>query len=60
MDINDIKGLGTVFALIAFLGVIAWAYGSRRKERFEKDGNMPFDDGEDSLMASQVRRENNE
>lgn len=48
MDINDIRGLGNVAALIAFLGVIWWAYGSKRKTRFEEDGNLPFVDEQHS------------
>ncbi len=46
MDINDVRGLGTVFALIAFIGIIAWAYSSGRKTRFVDDGNMIFKDDE--------------
>ncbi len=42
MDINDIRGLGSVFALIAFSGVIWWAYGSSRRKRFERDAEIPF------------------
>ena len=44
MDINDVRGLGTVIALIAFCGIIWWAYGSSRRERFEEDANIPFYD----------------
>jgi cytochrome c oxidase cbb3-type subunit 4 len=44
MDINDVRGLGTVFAMIAFFGIIAWAYSSSRKNRFEEDGNIPFNE----------------
>jgi len=44
MDINDVRGLGSVFALIAFLAVIWWAYGSSRKQRFKDDGDIPFRD----------------
>jgi len=47
MDINDVRGLGTVFALIAFSGIIWWAYGSSRRDRFEEDGNIPFDDDDE-------------
>lgn len=54
MDINDVRGLGTVFALIAFSGIIWWAYGSSRRERFEEDGNIPFDD-EDELRNDDDR-----
>ncbi|MFY9178177.1 MAG: cbb3-type cytochrome c oxidase subunit 3 [Venatoribacter sp.] len=44
MDINDVRGLSSIFALIAFSAVIWWAYGSSRKKRFEEDGNIPFDE----------------
>ncbi|MEY8205177.1 MAG: cbb3-type cytochrome c oxidase subunit 3 [Bermanella sp.] len=44
MDINDVRGLGTVFALIAFIGIIAWAYSSSRKTRFDDDATMIFKD----------------
>jgi cytochrome c oxidase cbb3-type subunit 4 len=54
MDINDIKGLGAVFTLIAFLGVVAWAYSNQRKERFERDGNIPFDDHEEEASHYRV------
>ena len=47
MDINVIRGLGTVFALIAFLGIVAWAYSTRRKDRFEDDGMIPFKEDDD-------------
>jgi len=47
MDINVIRGLGTVFALFAFLGIVAWAYSSRHKSRFEDDGMIPFKEDDD-------------
>lgn len=49
MDINVIRGLGTVFALFAFLCIVAWAYSSRRKDRFEDDGMIPFNDENDPV-----------
>jgi cytochrome c oxidase cbb3-type subunit 4 len=34
-------------ALIAsFTGIVWWAFGARRKRRFEKDGNIPFTDAD--------------
>lgn len=36
------RGLGSVFALAAFSGIIWWAYGSSRKKRFEDDAQIPF------------------
>ena len=49
MDINVIRGLGTVFALFAFLCIVAWAYSSRHKDRFEDDGMIPFNENEDDV-----------
>ncbi len=49
MDINDVRGLGSIFALIAFTGIIWWAYGSSRKKRFEQDAQIPFSDSDDGL-----------
>ncbi len=42
MDINTIRGLATVVALIAFLSVVFWAYSSRRKGDFDEAASLPF------------------
>ena len=44
MDINTLRGLSTVFIMIAFAGVCWWAFGKRRKDRFDQAANLPFDD----------------
>ena len=44
MDINDIRGLSTVFAMTAFLGVAYWAYSGRKKKDFEEAAALPFAD----------------
>lgn len=44
MDINILRGLGTVFCMIAFVGVVFWAYSSKRKRSFEEAANLPFAD----------------
>lgn len=48
MDINDVRGLGTLFALFSFLCIVGWAYSTRRKDRFEDDGMIPFMDEDDN------------
>lgn len=58
MDINVIRGLGTVFALIAFLCIVAWAYSSHRKGRFEDDGMIPFKENDD-LYGKEALEESN-
>jgi cytochrome c oxidase cbb3-type subunit 4 len=44
VDINLLRSLVTVAALVAFLGIVWWAYGPARKERFERDGRLPLDE----------------
>jgi len=32
--------------LVAFIGVVWWAFSARRKKRFEQDGKIPFEDAD--------------
>lgn len=47
MDINTLRGIATVLALIAFLGVVWWAYSGRQKSRFSDAANSLFSDEEE-------------
>ena len=31
--------------IAAFVGIVVWAFGRKRKARFEKDAKIPFEDG---------------
>ena len=42
MDINLLRSLVTLAAFAAFVGIVWWAYGPARKERFERDAQLPF------------------
>jgi len=55
MDINTLRGLSTVFVMIAFFAVCWWAFAPSRKRRFEDDANLPFADepSEGELSNSQ-------
>jgi cytochrome c oxidase cbb3-type subunit IV len=33
-----------VILIVAFVAIVIWAYGRRRKARFDKDARIPFDD----------------
>jgi cytochrome c oxidase cbb3-type subunit 4 len=48
MDINFLRILVMVLALAAFLGIVWWAYAPRRRERFERDALLPFNDAGES------------
>ena len=57
MDINDLRGLSTLFLFIAFVGLCIWAYSSKRKKSFDEAANLPFADEEDSQPAKRNERE---
>ena len=44
MDINTLRGLSTLFILLAFIGLVVWAYSSKRKKDFDEAANLPFAD----------------
>lgn len=46
MDINDFRGLATIFTMVAFFGIVIWAYSSKRKKQFDEAANLPFEDEE--------------
>ena len=33
-----------VILVILFVGIVVWAFGRKRKSRFERDANIPFED----------------
>ncbi len=33
-----------VILIVLFVGVVAWAFGRKRKARFERDAKIPFQD----------------
>ena len=50
MDINLLRGIGTILAMIAFLSVCAWAYSGRQKARFDEAANLPFADDDEHIL----------
>lgn len=44
MDINDLRGLSTLALMIAFTGLVIWAYSRKRKQAFDEAANLPFAD----------------
>ena len=42
MDINDLRGIATIFCMVGFFAVVYWAYGPSRKASFEEAGDLPF------------------
>jgi cytochrome c oxidase cbb3-type subunit 4 len=54
-DIGMIRGLGTVVVLVAFIGLVLWAYSGRRATAFQEAALLPFKD-QPSDRASSVSR----
>jgi cytochrome c oxidase cbb3-type subunit IV len=42
MDEGTVRGLWTLGVMLAFLGVVFWAYGKRRKAYFDEAAQLPF------------------
>jgi cytochrome c oxidase cbb3-type subunit 4 len=47
LDMGLVRGIATVFALLAFVAVVLWAYSKRRREAFRSAALLPLeeDDG---------------
>lgn len=46
MDINTIRIIVTVVALLTFLGIVAWAWSSRRRADFDAAARLALDDSD--------------
>ena len=42
MDIGTVRGLITLLLMLAFVGLVVWAYSKRRKADFDEMAQMPF------------------
>jgi len=58
MDINDFRGLSTLFLMIAFIGLCFWAYSKKRKKTFDEAANLPFADEEPKQPSLQEEGRN--
>ncbi len=53
MDIGTLRGLGTLIIFVAFLGLVFWAYSSKRKDSFAEAALLPFSDETNNSAAVQ-------
>ena len=58
MDINDLRGLSTLFLMVSFIGLCFWAYSSKRKPTFDEAANLPFADEELNQRSMQEEGRN--
>jgi len=43
MDINVLRSVATVASFVTFIGIVWWAYSSRRSSDFSEAGHLPFE-----------------
>ncbi|ARU88674.1 cbb3-type cytochrome c oxidase subunit 3 [Pseudomonas sp. M30-35] len=61
MEIGTIRGIGTAVVFVAFIGLLLWAFSSRRKSDFDDAANLPFaDEPKPSERDEQSSRSNNQ
>lgn len=58
MDQGTLQGIGTILAMIAFLGVCVWAFSSHKKKDFEEAAQLPFADDELTSPEGKEDRQN--
>ena len=57
MDITVIRSLVTVAAFITFIGIVAWAWSSKRTDEFDEAARIPFNE-DDEVEANNQEMEN--
>jgi cytochrome c oxidase cbb3-type subunit 4 len=47
MDINDLRSITTVLLFLGFIGIVVWAYSSKRKEAFDSVAKSVVEDDDE-------------
>lgn len=53
MDIGLLRAIITALLFIAFCGVVAWAYSSKRKTAFDRAAQLPLKENETAATNDQ-------
>ena len=43
MDINILRSITMISGLVAFIGIMIWAWSAKNKERFDEAAKLPFE-----------------
>lgn len=57
MDINTLRGIATIFAMVAFIGIVIWAYSSYKKKDFDEAAQLPFADEENNDETTREKQD---
>lgn len=52
MDINDLRSVVTVVSMLAFLGIVAWAWSRSNRSAFDDAAQLPFAEEQGAESAS--------
>jgi cytochrome c oxidase cbb3-type subunit 4 len=52
IDINDLRSIITAVSFVTFVGIVLWAWSSRRKAAFEEAAHLVFDDEDDMITRN--------
>ncbi len=52
MDVNDLRSVVTVVSLIAFLGIVVWAWSRSNRAGFDEAAQLPFAEEQGAEGAS--------
>ena len=55
MDSGTLQGIGTIFAMAAFVAICVWAWSAKNKKRFDDASRLPFMD--DPVNEGPVKEE---
>ena len=56
MDSSMIQSVWTLVVLVLFVGIVIWAWSSKRKQDFDEAANIPFH--EDEMPTEKTSKEN--
>ena len=51
MNPGNLSGVMTILAFVAFLGVVYWAFGAKRKTDFDAAARLPLEDDQPAFAA---------
>lgn len=54
MDINTLRALAVILCMVAFFGIVFWAYSTKQKRAFDEAANLPFADEPTSRFAGKT------
>jgi len=54
---GTLSGIGTAVLLIAFIGLVIWAWSPRQKRRWEESARLPLEDDPPAARGEERRHE---